>query len=182
MDSRQNYIHVQYYQTKIGELILGSFKSKLCLLDYRYRKTRISIDNRLKKGLNAEFVEEDDNVIRKTKQQIEEYLDGKRQEFDIPILMLGTDFQKAVWRVLLEVKYGETLTYLELSRRINNENAIRAVAFAIGANAISLIIPCHRIIGSKGELVGYSGGLQVKKMLLKLENTVFNSQLEITFS
>jgi len=96
--------------------------------------------------------------------------------------MLGTDFQKAVWRVLLEVKYGETLTYLELSRRINNENAIRAVAFAIGANAISLIIPCHRIIGSKGELVGYSGGLQVKKMLLKLENTVFNSQLEITFS
>ena len=83
--------------------------------------------------------------------------------------MVGTDFQKSVWKALLKVAYGTTLTYLQLAKDINNEKAVRAVAGANGANAIAIIIPCHRIIGSSGELVGYAGGLPTKKRLLTLE-------------
>ncbi len=168
-----NQIKIQYYKTKIGELILGSFENKLCLLDYRYRRMRIAVDKRLKDGLNAEFIEKDDQVLEKTRIQIDEYLNGERMEFDIPILTIGTGFQKTVWDALMEVKYGEIATYSDLAKKIGKENAIRAVASANGANSIGLIIPCHRIIGSNGELVGYGGGLPIKKRLLKMEKENF---------
>ena len=164
-----NQINIQYYKTKIGELILGSFDGKLCLLDFRYRKMRKTVDDRIKKGLNAYFVEHDDEILKKTREQLDEYLNGDRKEFDIPLLMVGTDFQKSVWDALMKVPYGTTSTYLQLAKNINNEKAIRAVASANGANSIGIIIPCHRIIGSDGELVGYGGGLPVKRRLLKLE-------------
>jgi len=162
-------INIQYYKTKIGELILGSFDGKLCMLDFRYRRMRTTVDNRIKKGIDAEFIEKDDLVLEETRQQLDEYLNGSRKEFDIPLLMVGTDFQKNVWGALMKVPYGATSTYLQLAKDINNEKAVRAVAGANGANSIGLIIPCHRIIGSNGELVGYGGGLPVKKRLLKLE-------------
>lgn len=164
-----NKINFQYYKTKIGELILGSFDKKLCLLDFRYRKMRTTVDNRIRNGLNAEFIEQDDKILEKTREQIDEYLNGGRNKFDIPLLMVGTDFQKNVWNAFMKVPYGATSTYLQLAKDINNEKAVRAVASANGANSIGLIIPCHRIIGSDGELVGYGGGLAVKKRLLKLE-------------
>lgn len=162
-------ISIYYYKTKIGELILGSFEGKLCLLDFRYRKMIETISSRIKKGLNAEFVEQDDDLLRRARRQLDEYLEGIRENFDIPLLMVGTDFQKNVWNALLKVPYGTTSTYLQLAKDINNEKAVRAVAGANGANAIGIIIPCHRIIGSNGELVGYGGGLTVKKRLLKIE-------------
>ena len=127
------------------------------------------VNNRIKKGLNADFMEYDDKILKKTREQLNEYLEGVRKEFTIPLLMVGTDFQKSVWNALLMVPYGTTSTYLQLAKDINNEKAVRAVAGANGANAIGIIIPCHRIIGSDGELVGYGGGLPVKKRLLKLE-------------
>ena len=174
-----NQFNIQYYKTKIGELILGSFDGKLCLLDFRYRKMRKTVDDRIKKGLNANFVEHDDEILEKTREQLDEYLNGVRKEFDIPLLMIGTDFQKSVWDALMKVPYGTTSTYLQLAKNTkntNNEKAVRAVASANGANSIAIIIPCHRIIGSDGELVGYGGGLPVKKRLLKLEqnNTVLS--------
>jgi len=125
--------------------------------------------NRIKNGLKAEFVEQDDEILEKTRKQLDEYLNGDRKKFDIPLLMVGTDFLKSVWNALMKVPYGATSTYLQLAKDINNEKAVRAVASANGANSIALIIPCHRIIGSDGELVGYGGGLPVKKRLLKLE-------------
>lgn len=164
-------ININYYKTKIGELILGSFEERLCLLDFRYRRMRTTVDNRIKNGLNAEFSEQDDDILEETKHQINQYLDGKRKIFEIPLLMVGTDFQKNVWDALLNVPYGVTSTYLQLAKDINNEKAVRAVASANGANSIGLIVPCHRIIGSNGELVGYGGGLPVKKRLLKLEQS-----------
>ncbi len=164
-----NQINIQYYKTKIGELILGSFDSKLCLLDFRYRKMRKTVDDRIKKGLNVNFVEHDDEILEKAREQLDEYLNGNRKEFDILLLTVGTDFQKSVWNALMKVPYGTTSTYLQLAKNINNDNAVRAVANANGANSISIIIPCHRIIGSDGELVGYGGGLPVKKRLLRLE-------------
>jgi methylated-DNA-[protein]-cysteine S-methyltransferase len=162
-------ISIQYYKTKIGELILGSFEDQLCILDFRYRKMRNTVDNRIKKGLNTPFIEQDTDVLQLTRMQIDEYLNGDRTVFDIPLLMVGTDFQKSVWNALIKIPYGTTSTYLQLAKSIDNEKAVRAVANANGANSMSLIIPCHRIIGSNGELVGYGGGLPVKKRLLILE-------------
>ncbi len=168
-----NKINIQFYKTKYGEFILGSFDNRLCLLDFRYRKMRTTVDNRIKQGLDAEYIESDTEVLKKTRQQLQEYFNMQRKEFDIPLLTVGTDFQKSVWNALLEVPYGKTSTYLDLAKKINNEKAVRAVASANGANSIGLIIPCHRIIGSNGELVGYGGGLPIKKRLLKLEQNLF---------
>ncbi len=165
-----NYINIQYYKTKIGELILGSFEDHLCLLDFRYRKMRISVDSRIKTGLKADFLEQNDETLTEAKKQIDEYLTGNRKEFDIPLLVIGTDFQKSVWNALMEIPYGSTSTYSQLAESINNAKAIRAVGNANGANAIALVIPCHRVIESNGDLGGYGGGLSVKKRLLELEN------------
>ncbi len=164
-----NTINIEYYKTKFTEFILGSFDNKLCLLDYRYRKMRKPVDDRIKKVLNAEYAEKSDDVIKETKQQLDEYFLCERKEFDIPLLTIGTDFQKSVWNALMKVPYGYTSTYLELAKEIDNPKAVRAVANANGANAIGIIIPCHRIIGTNGKLTGYAGGLPVKKRLLKLE-------------
>jgi len=172
-----NHINIQYYKTKYGELIIGSYENKLCMLDWKYRKMRKSIDNRVAKNLNATFVNQDSKVIQNTITQLDEYFNLKRKEFDIPLLMLGTPFQQSVWRALIKVPYGTTSTYLQLSKDIKNEKAVRAVANANGANAISIIIPCHRIIGTNGELTGYAGGLNIKKKLLDLEHKNINETI-----
>jgi methylated-DNA-[protein]-cysteine S-methyltransferase len=130
---------------------------------------RKTVGEKIKKGLNAEFIEQDDEVLAKTRKQVDEYLSGNRRAFDIPLLMVGTDFQKSVWNALTKVPYGAASTYSQIARDINNQRAVRAVGNAIGANPVSIIIPCHRIIRSDGELVGYSGGLSIKERLLKLE-------------
>ena len=171
-----NQIAIQFYKTRIGDLILGSFDEKLCLLDFRYRKMRKTVDTRIQKGLNASFAEYSSVVITEAKTQIDEYLSGDRKEFSLPLLMVGTDFQKSVWHSLMKVPYGATASYLQLAQDIGNEKSVRAVASANGANAIALIIPCHRIIGSDGQLVGYGGGLSVKQRLLRLEQEQNHNQ------
>ncbi len=172
-------IHIEYVKTAYGELVIGEHNNQLCLCDWRYRKMRTSIDNRITKGLNAEFVEESSGIIELTKTQLSEYFEGKRNEFDIPLLLVGTDFQKKVWSALLEIPHGKTETYLSLSKKLGDEKAIRAVATANGANAISIIVPCHRIIGSDGNMIGYAGGLETKKKLLELENALIKNQLSL---
>ena len=164
-----NQINIQFYKTNYGEFILGSYDEKLCMVDFRYRKMRKTVDERIKKGLNAVFVEQDDDILQKTRLQLDEYFNIQRKEFDIPLLTVGTDFQKSVWEALLKVPYGTTSTYLQLAKEIGKAKAVRAVANANGANAIGIIIPCHRIIGTNGELTGYAGGLPLKKRLLELE-------------
>ena len=174
-----NKIQIAYFKTPFGELILGSFEDKLCLADWRYRKMRDSIDKRIKSGLNAEYVEESSGVTQETKTQLTQYFKGELNEFTIPLLFVGSDFQKQVWNELIKIPHGKTQTYLGLSRALENEKAIRAVAAANGANAISIIVPCHRIIGSDGNLVGYAGGLSVKMKLLSLEKALVASQLSL---
>jgi len=166
-------IYIKYYESPVGEILLGSYDGKLCLSDWRYRKRRSTIDARIQKALHAQYVESSSEVIEQTITQFEEYFAHKRKVFDIPLLMLGTDFQKSVWEGLLKIPYGKTASYLDLSKNIGNEKAVRAVASANGANAISILIPCHRIIGSDGSLTGYAGGLDVKKKLLEIENNLF---------
>jgi len=130
---------------------------------------RKAVDARITKALKAEYIEKDDALLKETRQELDEYFKKERKTFDIPLLTIGTDFQKSVWEALLKIPYSTTSSYLQLAKDIGNEKAVRAVANANGANAIGIIIPCHRIIGSNGELTGYAGGLHVKKRLLKLE-------------
>ncbi len=173
-------IKIQYFKTALGELLMGSYEEQLCLCDWRYRKMRSAIDQRIKTGLDAEYIEEETDIIHQTKNQLTEYFNGLRTTFDIPLLLVGTSFQKSVWEELMKIPFGKTETYLGLAKTMNNKLAIRAVAAANGANAISIMVPCHRIIGSKGELVGYAGGLSVKKKLLKLEGSgPLGDQLEL---
>jgi methylated-DNA-[protein]-cysteine S-methyltransferase len=101
--------------------------------------------------------------------QLLEYFEGRRRTFDYPLAPKGTPFQLAVWNALLEVPYGDTITYAELARRIGKPSAVRAVGAANGANPIPVIIPCHRVIGSNGTLTGYGGGIERKQWLLALE-------------
>ena len=169
------HISIQYFKTAFGELILGSFQNQLCLCDWRYRKMRQAIDSRLLKGIGAVFSEDKNELLQRAIQQLQEYFAGQRQQFDVPLLTVGTSFQKRVWHELCQIPYGTTASYLHLAERIGNRSAVRAVAGANGANGISLFIPCHRIIGSSGELVGYAGGLRAKKKLLELENSSFSA-------
>jgi len=167
-------IEIQYYDSPYGELIIGSYNEKLCLCDWRYRNKRAAIDSRIKDGLSTEYIESDDIILKETRKQLNEYFNHNRKIFDIPLLTVGTPFQKCVWNRLLNIPFGKTSSYLQLSEDIGNRNAVRAVASANGANALSIFIPCHRIIGSNGKLVGYAGGTKVKADLLSLEFDLFN--------
>jgi methylated-DNA-[protein]-cysteine S-methyltransferase len=164
-----NQINIQRYRTDVGEVVLGSFRGRLCLLGFSGKQVRITVDDRTKKALNAEFVERDDEILEKTRRQLEEYVKGRRREFDMPLLMVGTDFQKRVWKALMDIPCGATSTYGQIAEDIGNPGAVRAVGSACGANPISIIVPCHRVIGSNGELVGYGRGLSLKRRLLELE-------------
>ena len=163
------YINIDYYKIAETEFILGSFDEKLVLLDYKNRKNRDTIDNRLKKALKAEFINRSDAVLEQIKVELQEYFKGDRESFETPILPIGSDFQKSVWEALLRIEYGATKSYKEIAKSIKNPKAIRAVANANGANAIAIIIPCHRVIGSDRSLTGYAGGLDIKKRLLEIE-------------
>ncbi len=166
-------IDIQYFGSSFGELLLGSIQDQLCLCDWRYRKARKHVDMRIQKALNATFCEKDNDILRETRKQLNEYFSHQRRSFDLPLHMVGTPFQQRVWNRLLDIPFGRTSSYLQVAEAIGDPNAVRAVASANGANAISIIVPCHRVIGSKGSLVGYAGGLQAKADLLSLEFDLF---------
>ena len=164
-----NQIHIQFHRSNNTDFIMGCFENQLCLMDFRYRNMRVTVDRRLKQGLKAEFVEQDNALLQATRQQVDEYLAADRRQFDLPLLMVGSDFQKSVWAALRQLPYGSTCSYSELASQIGRDSAVRAVATANAANALMMIIPCHRVIAANGGLGGYAGGLPLKKRLLALE-------------
>ncbi|WP_180094417.1 MULTISPECIES: methylated-DNA--[protein]-cysteine S-methyltransferase [unclassified Acinetobacter] len=108
-------------------------------------------------------------ILLKTAQQLNEYFAGKRQQFDLPLDFEGTEFQQQVWQALLTIPFGETRSYKQIAEQIGNVKAVRAVGAANGKNPISIIAPCHRVVGANGKLVGFAGGLENKEILLKIE-------------
>lgn len=127
-------------------------------------------NDRPKRVRLAELVEDDQHpVLLKAERQLGEYFAGKRKAFDVPLDMRGTDFQKNVWEALLGIPFGETRSYGQLAKQLGNPNATRAVGAANGRNPLSIIVPCHRVIGSSGSLTGFGGGLETKAHLLDLE-------------
>ena len=115
---------------------------------------------------------EETPLIKDAFRQLSEYLIGERKEFDLPIRMRGTEFQKRVWRALLEIPYGETRSYKQIAEAIGNSKGVRAVGMANNRNQLLIVIPCHRVIGSNGSLVGYGEGLEMKEFLLRLEKSL----------
>ena len=165
----KNIIKIKRYESPCGILMLGSFGDKLCLCDWQVEKHREHVDKRLKRLLRAEFEEGMSDVIGEAARQLDEFFAGKRKEFTVPLLFVGTEFQKLVWNELLKIRFGQTISYGERAQRIGMSKAVRAVANANGANSMSIFAPCHRIIGSDRSLTGYAGGLPAKKYLLELE-------------
>ena len=163
-------IYTASYKSPVGELLLGVHNNQLCLCDWQYRKQRKTINQRICSGLQAEMQQGQHQIIDETIAQLEDYFNGKRKQFELPLLFVGTDFQQQIWQALQTIPFGQTTTYLQLSKQLGQANLVRAVANANGANAISIIVPCHRVIGANGDLVGYAGGLRAKKRLLQLES------------
>lgn len=162
-------IKLELYASPCGVLRLGSFGNRLCLCDWQTGKSHDLVDRRLKRLLQAEYEAGRSDIIDMAARQLDGFFAGTRQTFDIPLLFVGTDFQKTVWNELLRIPFGQTVSYGEMARRIGRPKAVRAVANANGANAISIFAPCHRVIGGDHSLTGYGGGLTAKRMLLALE-------------
>jgi methylated-DNA-[protein]-cysteine S-methyltransferase len=147
-----------YFKSPIGLVQIGGTASEVTAIDFVERRRQKSESNPL---------------IDRAAKQVAEYFTGKRQVFDVPISYQGTAFQERVWAQLLRVPFGKTASYQDIARRVGSPLAVRAVGAANGKNPISLIVPCHRIIGSNGKLVGYGGGLWRKEWLLKHEGCPF---------
>ncbi len=151
-----------FFRSPIGEIMLNSNGSALTGL---YNENARHSPN-----VSREWEETDELSIFKTaKTQLREYFDGERKSFDLQFETGGTQFQKEVWEQLLKIPFGETLTYRDIAHRIGRPKAVRAVGAANGKNPISIMIPCHRVIGMNGTLTGYAGGLDRKNFLLELE-------------
>ena len=156
--------YVYFYNTgirELGILGIGATEDKITDLFFEYE-----IEN-IKKSSN--YIIKETTLIKKATSQLFEYLNGKRKDFNLPLLKEGTDFQISVWNELLKIPYGETRSYKDIAIAINNEKAVRAVGMANNRNKIPIFIPCHRVIGSNKKLVGYGGGLEIKEFLLNLE-------------
>ena len=156
-------------------MILGSYGGKLCLCNWAEEKHPGRVDKRLRTFLKAGYEEAPSPVVEEAVRQLDEYFRKERTVFDVPLLFAGSDFQKRVWRLLLDIPYGQTISYGEMARRLGMPTAVRAVANANGANAISIFAPCHRVIGSGQTLTGYGGGLEAKRFLLELEQAGWGS-------
>jgi methylated-DNA-[protein]-cysteine S-methyltransferase len=155
--------------TPIGKLLAGATDEGICLLDWPYRRMIESIKQRIGGGLGVPFEEGEHAHFRLLRTQLDEYFAGTRMKFDLPLLLIGSDFQKGVWKALQEIPFGDTRSYKAQSIFLKNEKAIRAVAKANGENGLAIVIHCHRVIGEDGALVGYAGGLRAKEWLLRHE-------------
>lgn len=141
------------YQTKIGKIYISAENNFVVEISF----------------LEPEYEEKETSLIKETYGQLQEYFEGKRKSFNVPIKLNGSEFQKKVWTELLKIPYGSTVSYKDIAKLVGNENASRAVGMANNKNKIMFIIPCHRVIGKNGSLTGYAGGLDIKKQLLELE-------------
>lgn len=165
----KNVINVTRITTPLGPMIAGATDEGICHFDFAERRMLETILKRIQRILNATLVMADHPHFKVLNTQVEEYFHGVRKEFDLPLHLVGTSFQKQVWEELLKIPYATTRSYKEQSIMLGNQKAIRAVAGANGENGIAIIVPCHRVIGENGHLTGYGGGLWRKKWLLDHE-------------
>lgn len=157
-------------QTPLGPMLAGATDEGVCLLEFTDRRMLETQIRRLKKRLKAEFIPGEHPHFIELDRQVSAYFTGQLSEFTVPLVTRGTEFQERVWSELKRIPYGESRSYQDQAIAIGKPNAVRAVATANGDNRISILIPCHRVIGKDGTLVGYGGGIWRKRFLLDLED------------
>lgn len=152
------------YETEIGILEIAEEDNKIIKIGMQDNKNK------------SEYINKETDIIKRAYTQIQEYLNGKRKQFELPLKIEGTPFQEKVWKELLKIPYGQTATYGEIANKVGNKKAARAVGMANNRNNIMIVIPCHRVIGANNKLVGYACGLDIKEKLLNIEksNMEFN--------
>jgi AraC family transcriptional regulator of adaptative response/methylated-DNA-[protein]-cysteine methyltransferase len=167
-------------ETPLGIMIAGATDDGVCLLEFSDRRMLPTEYKDLKRLLKTTFVEGDNDHLTHLRIQLNEYFEGNRKVFSIPLVTPGSEFQKSVWKELLNIPFGTTRSYLEQSVALGKSGAIRAVASANGMNRISIVIPCHRVIGSDGHLTGYGGGLKRKQWLIDHEKKYSGQAVDLS--
>lgn len=165
----KNIIYVHQLHTPLGPMLAAAVKEGICLLEFTDRWALETELKYIQKHFQAPLVTAENPHLEKLKKQLDEYFAGKRTDFDLPLVTPGGEFYKKVWAGLRKIPYGETRSYKAQAEFLGCPKSIRAVARGNGANRIAIVIPCHRVIGSDGKLVGYAGGLARKQFLLDLE-------------
>ncbi len=167
--SSANIITITRFPTPLGPMFAAATDDGVCLLEFTERRMLERELRDIRKRLKGTILFGNHKHLEKLKKQLGEYFDGKRKEFDVPLITPGTDFHNMAWKQLMNIPYGETVSYKQQAERMKNGKAVRAVANANGFNRIAIVIPCHRVIGHDGSLTGYGGGLWRKKWLLDFE-------------
>lgn len=154
-------MNYQYLDSPVGRLRLVSNGDSLTAIEWENLQ-----------GAAPEGEEHSDPALAACANQLQEYFAGQRQDFDLPLSAQGTEFQKNVWTALRAIPYGELRSYRDIAESLENPKAVRAVGAANGRNPLPIVVPCHRVIGSDGSLTGFAGGLEAKKVLLRLEGAI----------
>ena len=160
----------------VGRIYLASYNDQLCSITLG-RNAKEYLFQYVKSTFPGCDITSSKTALHKCETQLSEYFAGERSDFDIPLLLEGTDFQQSVWQELLKIPYGQTLSYGDLAVKLGKQGGMRAVGSANGKNPIPIIVPCHRVIAADGSLGGYSGGLDIKHKLLDLESQKFSPSL-----
>lgn len=168
----QKIIDLKRIETPLGTMYAAATENGICMLEFTDRKMLETELKYLSKSLNANIVQGENLFFEILEKELSEYFEGKRTSFTVPLDFVGSDFQKQVWEVLMKIPYGQTWSYAKQSEILGDKNKVRAVANANGMNKISILVPCHRVIGSDGHLTGYGGGIWRKQKLLELEKVI----------
>ena len=173
-------INIIKIETPLGEMVAGATDGGVCLLEFNDRRMLPTEYKDLKRLLNTTIEDGKNLHLENLKKQLKEYFEGRRKEFTVPLVTPGTDFQQSVWKELQHIQFGSTRSYQEQAIALNSPDSVRAVANANGMNRISILIPCHRVIGSDGRLTGYGGGLARKKWLLDHEKKYSGKAIDLS--
>ena len=168
----QKIIDLKRIETPLGTMYAAATESGICMLEFSDRKMLETELKHISKSLNANIIQGENPVFEILEKELSEYFEGNRTEFTVPLDFVGSDFQKSVWEILMKIPYGQTWSYAKQAEILGDKNKVRAVANANGMNKISILIPCHRVIGSDGNLTGYGGGIWRKQKLLELEKAI----------
>lgn len=168
----QKIVDLKRIETPLGTMYTAATDDGICMLEFTDRKMLETELKYISKSLNANIIQGENKYFGVLENELLEYFEGKRKEFTVPLHFVGSDFQKSVWEILMKIPYGETWSYAKQSEILGNIKKVRAVANANGMNKISILVPCHRVIGSNGNLTGYGGGIWRKQKLLELEKDI----------
>lgn len=174
----KNCLSITKLNSPLGQMFAIAVEEGLCLLEFADSSKLQKEFNQLEKHLKSSIQSGNNRHLTELNNQLEEYFKGSRQEFSIPLITPGTNFQNKVWKELQNIPYGQTRSYKKQAITLGDKNAVRAVAGANGSNRISILIPCQRVIGNNGQLIGYGGGLWRKKWLIEHEGSL-PTQLKI---